>query len=60
MSGAGPLAILSGVLAMTGLRFLVWNFPSATIFVGDTGSGFIGLILAGLALIAGWHQPELF
>lgn len=30
--------------------FFVWNFPSAKIFMGDAGSGFLGLIIAALAL----------
>ena len=34
--------------AVTG--FLVWNFPPAKIFMGDAGSGFLGLMLGALAL----------
>ncbi len=30
--------------------FLVWNFPPAKIFMGDAGSGFLGLMLGALAL----------
>jgi Fuc2NAc and GlcNAc transferase len=30
--------------------FLVWNFPPARIFMGDSGSGFLGLAVAVLAL----------
>lgn len=39
--------------------FLVWNFPSARIFMGDAGSGFIGIALGGLVLQAAWAAPEL-
>ncbi|WP_429439848.1 MraY family glycosyltransferase [Pseudomonas sp. BS3782 TE3695] len=43
--------------AVTG--FLLWNFPPARIFMGDAGSGFLGLILATLTLSAGGQAPEL-
>lgn len=41
-------------------RILVWNFPTARIFMGDAGSGFLGLILGILALEASWVSFELF
>lgn len=43
--------ILPLLLAAAVLGFLVWNFPPAKIFMGDAGSGFIGLLL-GLLLLA--------
>lgn len=39
--------------------FLVWNFPPAKIFMGDAGSGFLGVVLGGLALQAACVTPEL-
>lgn len=48
----GFIASLNTVLAGAVVGFLVWNWPPAKIFMGDVGSGFIGFILAGLALIA--------
>ena len=30
--------------------FLMWNFPPAKIFMGDAGSGFLGLMLGAIAL----------
>jgi Fuc2NAc and GlcNAc transferase len=47
------------VLASATLGFLVWNWPPAKIFLGDTGSGFLGLMLAALSLQAGWASPNL-
>lgn len=41
-----PAFALVGALA----GFLLYNYPPARIFMGDSGSLFIGLILAGLAL----------
>jgi Fuc2NAc and GlcNAc transferase len=46
-------------LAAAACGFLAWNFPPARIFMGDAGSGFIGLALALFSLQAGWHQPTL-
>ena len=43
---AGLLAALCGALA----GVLVFNFPQATLFLGDSGSLLLGLLLAALAL----------
>lgn len=48
------------VLASATLGFLLWNWPPAKIFMGDVGSGFLGLTLAVLALEAGWAESRLF
>lgn len=40
------------ILASSVFGFVLWNFPKARIFMGDAGSGFLGLILGILALIA--------
>ncbi len=47
------------LLAMSALGFLYWNFPSAKIFMGDVGSGFLGIILGVLSLQAAWHDSHL-
>lgn len=54
---AWPLPLLAAA-ATTG--FLFWNFPKARIFMGDVGSGFVGLLLGVLSLHGGWLAPELF
>ena len=41
------------------LGFLYWNFPKAKIFLGDTGSGFIGLFLALFSIEASNNHPVL-
>ncbi len=33
------------------LGFLWWNWPKAKIFMGDVGSGFLGFVISGLALV---------
>lgn len=50
-----PIAL---TCATTG--FLVWNFPPARIFMGDAGSGFLGISLATLSLQAGNIDSQLF
>lgn len=46
-------------LAATVLGFLFWNFPPAKIFMGDAGSGFLGMILGVFSLQAAWYNPVL-
>lgn len=40
------------MLCAAACGFLVWNFPIPRIFMGDAGSGFVGLMLGALALLA--------
>jgi len=47
------------VLATAVAGFLCWNFPPARIFMGDAGSGFLGMVLGVMALQAAWEKPEL-
>ncbi|MDL2425091.1 glycosyl transferase, partial [Pseudomonas sp. BAgro211] len=51
--GDWQLVWLPLILGMAATGFLIWNFPPARIFMGDAGSGFLGLMLGGLALQAG-------
>lgn len=50
-----PMLLLAGVAG-----FLCWNFPPAKIFMGDAGSGFLGLMLGLLSIQAGWVNPAFF
>lgn len=47
-------------LAAVVAGFLYWNFPVARLFMGDSGSGFLGFILACFAWQAGMIRPEWF
>ncbi|MBP5969497.1 MULTISPECIES: MraY family glycosyltransferase [Pseudomonas] len=47
------------VLSLAVAGFLYWNFPPARIFMGDAGSGFLGLTLGLLSLQAAWVDPAL-
>ena len=48
------------ILASATLGFLAWNLPPAKIFMGDAGSGFLGLMLATFSLQAASVAPKLF
>jgi len=50
-----PLLLLAAVAG-----FLFWNFPKAKIFMGDAGSGFVGMVLGVFSIQAAWVAPELF
>ncbi|HEJ1202402.1 TPA: glycosyltransferase family 4 protein [Pseudomonas aeruginosa] len=50
---------LSGALICAVTGFLCWNFPPARIFMGDAGSGFLGIVLGALSLQAAWAEPRL-
>lgn len=47
--------VLSGAVA----GFLIWNYPPAKIFMGDVGSGFLGITLGALMLHAAWADSNL-
>lgn len=48
------------LLSACAFGFLLWNFPKAKIFMGDACSGFLGLTLGILALIALKENLALF
>ena len=48
--GSGGLAWVAWMLAAVSIGFLFWNWSPAKIFMGDVGSGFLGFILASLAI----------
>ena len=47
------------VLAASTFGFILYNWSPAKIFVGDVGSGYLGIVVAGLSLIAANQDPEL-
>jgi len=48
------------LLAMSAAGFLIWNFPPARIFMGDAGSGFLGIVLGLFSIQAAWASPNFF
>ncbi len=51
MQGNHVAALLSMLLIGSTLAFLLYNFPPASIFMGDTGSNFLGFSLAALMIL---------
>lgn len=47
------------MLALAALGFMFWNFPTAKIFMGDVGSGFLGLTLAVISLYSAKTNPDM-
>jgi Fuc2NAc and GlcNAc transferase len=60
LGGDAPLMVLPALLDAAVLGFLLWNWPPAKIFMGDAGSGFLGLTLAVLSVQAAWVKTEYF
>lgn len=60
LSGHEALIWAPLLLAMAVVGFLYWNFPPARIFMGDAGSGFLGIVLGGLSIQAAWVGSEFF
>ena len=58
--GQGAIALLALIFAGSVLGFLPWNFNPAKIFMGDTGSMFLGYILAILSVISGGKLATAF
>ncbi|HSG48354.1 MAG TPA: MraY family glycosyltransferase, partial [Longimicrobiales bacterium] len=57
--GKSPVAAVSFVLAGATLGFLYFNFPPASIFMGDSGSLFLGFTLAGMGVLATQKAPTV-
>lgn len=51
------IILLIGVLAAL-IGFLFFNWNPAKIFMGDTGSQFLGLFLAAMGIIYFWNTPD--
>jgi Fuc2NAc and GlcNAc transferase len=60
LAGQENISAIAFYLAMAALGFLLWNFPPARIFMGDAGSGFLGVTVGVLMLYAGTTHLDLF
>ena len=47
------------VLALSTIGFILYNWSPAKIFMGDVGSGYLGIVIGGLSLMAANHDPDL-
>ncbi len=57
----GDYPIMVAALAMIGglLGFLIWNYPSGSIFLGDGGAYLIGFWIAELSVLLTARHPEV-
>lgn len=53
------IAILSFSLAGACFGFLKHNFPKANIFMGDSGSMFLGFTIACIAILGSWETDKI-
>lgn len=58
LGGAG-LAALAFATAAGCLGFLVFNYPPAKVFMGDVGSGALGLVIGTVAALLVQRQPAM-
>lgn len=47
------------ILAASTFGFILYNWSPAKIFMGDVGSGYLGIVIGGISLIAANQDPEL-
>lgn len=53
-----PAAFVGLILTGSVCGFLVYNFPTAKVFMGDCGGLFIGFMVAGLSILVCWRTSE--
>ena len=54
IDGQTTISVIAFALAGSALGFLKYNFPRASIFMGDTGSLILGYVLSALAIMGNW------
>lgn len=54
------LNLILAALAAALMGFVLWNFPKAYIFMGDVGSGFLGMVLGIASLVLAKTQASFF
>ncbi|MCX8157874.1 MAG: undecaprenyl/decaprenyl-phosphate alpha-N-acetylglucosaminyl 1-phosphate transferase [Verrucomicrobiae bacterium] len=52
------VALLALSVAGATLGFLPFNYPRATVFLGDSGSHALGFLMASLAIVPHYYSPE--
>ena len=60
VSGSSDYLTITLAIAGATLGFFIYNFPPASIFMGDGGSLFLGLTLAALAISRGDQASNVF
>jgi len=60
LSSQVPVAMLGLIVSMVSLAFLMFDFPKPKILMGDTGSTFLGFVVATLAIFSGGKVATAF
>lgn len=60
ITGMHTLGAVSWILAATCSGFLVLNWPPARVFMGDTGSGFLGFVFGVLIVVSANKRTQMF
>jgi Fuc2NAc and GlcNAc transferase len=60
LDGNQNAGLVPALLLAATAGFLFWNFPPAKIFMGDAGSGFLGIVLGLISLQSAWSNPVFF
>jgi Fuc2NAc and GlcNAc transferase len=60
LAGNHSVWLEPALLAAATAGFVFWNFPPAKIFMGDAGSGFLGIVLGLISLQSAWLNPSFF
>lgn len=58
LGGTGGLSLLALFIAAACLGFSLFNFPPARLFMGDTGSAFLGFMFGFLTIAQGAADPQ--
>jgi len=58
ISSINALMLVGVIAALTG--FLFFNFHPSKMFMGDTGSQFLGLFLAAIGIVYFWNATDVF
>ncbi|MCM8787039.1 MAG: undecaprenyl/decaprenyl-phosphate alpha-N-acetylglucosaminyl 1-phosphate transferase [Candidatus Omnitrophica bacterium] len=58
-SGQSNLAFFCLIFLFSCLGFLPYNLRNASIFLGDTGSTFLGFVLSCLAILGNWAEDNI-
>lgn len=61
VAGLAPAGAMEppALLAAAAFGFLFWNYPPARLFMGDVGSGFLGVMLGAFSIQAAVARPGL-
>lgn len=57
--GSPEATVMAVIVGSASAGFLVWNWPPAKIFMGDVGSGYLGFVIAVLALASAGNNSGM-